>query len=860
MAATKEAIAIILDVGPSMNQVPPGAITSLESAIEGINMILQRKIFAESKDEVALIIFGTPGTDNPLDDGESYQHITLLRSLGVVDFDLLQMVQSDLQPSNTPGDFLDAIVVALDHLEKGLQGKKGFGSRRLILFTDLGGPFGDQELDTIVAAMSNTKTELNVIGPNLDDENAEGNGSTGGSGGSGAGPSIRKEKTSQQKSGEALVKHMLDQVNGECYSFSEALPALSYFQSRQVKPMAWKCNLEIGQMEIPINGYSKVKDFKLKQSWKKVYAQDPNIIPQTLPSYHMTNEEETEVEKEDMVEGFKYGNTIVPMSEDDKDNMKYKAEKCLKVLGFTKAENFKRYHILGDGVLSITAEKGDEAAAVALSALINALYETNTVAIARRVYDARSSPRLGALFPHIKAKYECLFWVELPFAEDVRTFTFGSLPLTEEVTVNKKYQPTDEQLSCVDDLINTMDLSQALEDEDGDKEEALKPKITFNPYFQHVYQVSSRTPVKRKPSTLLTSEEETHLATWLAEMAKCGFGQTTEEVRAKAKAILELREGRQLALIICPQLHGPSTACTEEEPAETGPERFPSIPACTEEPAEAGPETCTEEEPAETNGETLPSIPACTEEPAPSYSHQASETLEPGPSTSFPLPTLLSCAGDSQESPLSNSAFTYKQLEAITNLLLSIDEIGRNEVIMFSQSLAQGIDLPSNDKFGKFQAMSYKIRDAFKSEEPKEERAGLTVDDLLKVPNFERKGKGKGKSKNKGNTPTLPVVISGEEHRAIVKKKLLEKEREEKDKFVRKLAREENKRKKVEREEMMKKKREEAKKAREEKEEKERVRIEKKEIAALKKSEEMLENSKQKRIVMTAKWTMTMPS
>ena len=39
---------------------------------------------------------------------------------------------------------------------------------------------------------------------------------------------------------------------------SEALPALSYFQSRQVKPMAWKCKLEIGQMEIPINGYSKV--------------------------------------------------------------------------------------------------------------------------------------------------------------------------------------------------------------------------------------------------------------------------------------------------------------------------------------------------------------------------------------------------------------------------------------------------------------------------------------------------------------------------------------------------------------------------------------------------------------------------
>ena len=61
-------------------------------------------MFAESKDEVALILFGTPGTDNPLDDGESYQHITLLRPLGLADFDLLQTVQTDLQPTDTPGD------------------------------------------------------------------------------------------------------------------------------------------------------------------------------------------------------------------------------------------------------------------------------------------------------------------------------------------------------------------------------------------------------------------------------------------------------------------------------------------------------------------------------------------------------------------------------------------------------------------------------------------------------------------------------------------------------------------------------------------------------------------------------------
>jgi len=46
-----------------------------------------------------------------------------------------------------------------------------------------------------------------------------------------------------------------------------------------------------------------VKDFKLKQSWKRVYAKDPTLEVGTLRTYHRNDEEETEVDKEDMVEG-----------------------------------------------------------------------------------------------------------------------------------------------------------------------------------------------------------------------------------------------------------------------------------------------------------------------------------------------------------------------------------------------------------------------------------------------------------------------------------------------------------------------------------------------------------------------------
>lgn len=42
-----------------------------------------------------------------------------------------------------------------------------------------------------------------------------------------------------------------------------------------------------------------------------------------------------------LCKGHRYGTTLVPMSEDDKLNMKYKAEKCLKALGFTDAQNVR---------------------------------------------------------------------------------------------------------------------------------------------------------------------------------------------------------------------------------------------------------------------------------------------------------------------------------------------------------------------------------------------------------------------------------------------------------------------------------------------------------------------------------------
>ncbi|ELU08335.1 hypothetical protein CAPTEDRAFT_163248 [Capitella teleta] len=482
MAANKEAIAIVLDVGPGMNQAPPGCTTPIEESITAIQMILQRKLFSESKDEVALILLGTPNTANELaDDDGNYANITLAKPIGPVDWQLLQYVQNDIHPSSFSADFISAVVVAMDHIVKGTSGKKGFASKRIILFSNLCGEFGDDHLDNIVGSLKGQDIEFDVIGPEMDDDDDD----DGDNPRPGTSGQNQKPKSTQQRAGEALVKFIQETVEGCSYSFREALAALSNYLSRQVRSTAWRCNMEIGsELKIPINLFTRIKEAKAK-SFKNVYARDPNAALERNRAHHLNDAEETEIEREDTVDGHRYGSTLVPFSADDKEAMKYRSEKCFKVFGFTKSENVRTHYKMGDATWVCVAEKSDEAAAVALSAFINALYETNCVAIVRRVYNNNGAVRIGALVPQIEAENECLIYNELPFAEDVRNYSFGSLPVSETNSANQRQAPTDDQLSLMDELIDNMDLSKVETDDDC---QVLDPEVTFNPYLQRLFQ------------------------------------------------------------------------------------------------------------------------------------------------------------------------------------------------------------------------------------------------------------------------------------------------------------------------------------------------------------------------------------
>lgn len=119
----------------------------------------------------------------------------------------------------------------------------------------------------------------------------------------------------------------------------------------------------------------------------------------------------------------------------------------------------------------IIAQKTNTKAIMALSSLIHALFELDSYGIARLVPKPDKDPVLVLLAPSIEEDYECLLDVQLPFAEDVRSYKFP--PLDRVVTVSGKVVkehrnlPSDALSSAMSDYVDRMDLSAYGKDDEG---------------------------------------------------------------------------------------------------------------------------------------------------------------------------------------------------------------------------------------------------------------------------------------------------------------------------------------------------------------------------------------------------------
>jgi len=117
----------------------------------------------------------------------------------------------------------------------------------------------------------------------------------------------------------------------------------------------------------------------------------------------------------------------------------------------------------------IIPERANDNASLALSSFIHALHEAESYAVARLVAKESKPPILVLLAPSIESDYECLIEVQLPFAEDVRSYRFP--PLDKIITVSGKVVsehrnlPSTTLKDAMSDYVDSMDLE--IKDDEG---------------------------------------------------------------------------------------------------------------------------------------------------------------------------------------------------------------------------------------------------------------------------------------------------------------------------------------------------------------------------------------------------------
>lgn len=135
----------------------------------------------------------------------------------------------------------------------------------------------------------------------------------------------------------------------------------------------------------------------------------------------------------------------------------------------------------------IVAKRDNEEAEIALSALVHALHEIESYAVARYVQKDGAQPVILLLKPNpgIEDEFECLYDIPLPFAEDVRSYQFPPLDkvltITGNVLTEHRLLPTEELKEAVSDYVDAMDISTFGTDDEGyDDDDADERGVTLS--------------------------------------------------------------------------------------------------------------------------------------------------------------------------------------------------------------------------------------------------------------------------------------------------------------------------------------------------------------------------------------------
>ncbi|KAH0286669.1 putative Ku family DNA helicase [Aureobasidium namibiae CBS 147.97] len=502
--AQKEATVYIVDLGKSMGEKHNGReISDLDWALTYIWDKITTTISNERKTAMLAVVgLRTDGTLNALDnsDEDAYEHITVFKELGQALMPDVRRLKQQLVPSNTDvGDAISALVVAI-HMITTVTKKLAY-TRKIILVTNGNGSVDADGLDAITSKCKEDGIELVILGVDFDDP-----------------------EYGVKEDNKNAVKDLVEECNGLYGTLGFAIDEMVIPRMKTVRPVhSYRGYLTLGDpenydtaMAIDVERYPRIMVAKAPSASQFVVR--PNMAPgetqsQFAPSdedlkpsdlaavknartYQVPDEEapggKRDVEQDELSRGFNYGSTVVPIEEADKNVTDFESKQGMDIIGFVVKDQYERYLDMSKTNV-IIAQRTNEKAIMALSSFIRALYELDTYAVARLVPKDGKSPTMVLLAPSVDADAECLFEVELPFAEDLRSYRFPALD--KIVTVSGKelkqhrFLPGDDLMDAMSDYVDAMDLSTFGEDDEGNPSEYATIEETFSPALHRVSQV-----------------------------------------------------------------------------------------------------------------------------------------------------------------------------------------------------------------------------------------------------------------------------------------------------------------------------------------------------------------------------------
>ncbi|KAK6353706.1 ATP-dependent DNA helicase II subunit 2 [Orbilia blumenaviensis] len=494
--ADKQATVYVVDLGASMGTCNADrSETDLEYVLRYLwDRITTTVSNGRKTDTIAVVGFRTDGSDNSLvQSDDNYTNIRVLNPIGQFLMPQIRGLKKLLGPSTTDqGDGVSALVVALDLIEKYCKKLKYI--RNIVLLTNGTGKFDFDGVDDIIEQIREHKINLTVLGVDFDDPEFG---------------FLETDKSPVKAENEIALRELCDRCDGIFGTVAEAVEEIQRPRTKKTRPVhSFRGHLSIGNESI--NPESTLS-IDVERFPRTMVAKPPTASSFALSSeLDPTNDLQTirntrtfqvgdddapgksiDIDREDMAKGYLYGRTIVPISAEDQEIVKFNTGASLKIVGFIPKSGFERSMCLTNSNI-IVASKANDEAIMALSSFIHALYELDSLAIARMVTKDDKPPVMIAMAPIIEPEFECLVEVQLPFAEDVRQYKFAPLDtvktITGKVLDKHRFIPTEELQEAMNDYVDSMDLMNL----EGLNDPLLpfgQPEDVFSPVLHRIQQV-----------------------------------------------------------------------------------------------------------------------------------------------------------------------------------------------------------------------------------------------------------------------------------------------------------------------------------------------------------------------------------